>query len=112
MSVDKKQEIPAILSSLDGISRATPAPFFYTRLRARMQQGKASAWDNVVGFMSKPIVVIVFVGTILLLNGVTLLKQTNNTNPTTVEQAAIQGIRDEYNLASNNNVYEFIKSEP
>ena len=62
------------LNSLDGIQRADPGPFFFTRLRARMERDKRSVWENISGIISKPaitvfgLLLIVLVNTIAALN--------------------------------------------
>ena len=48
------QELEAILNSLDGIQKATPQPFLYTRLMARMQRADDNAWSRALQFVSKP----------------------------------------------------------
>jgi len=42
------------LNSFDGATRATPKPYLFTRLNARMQHAKESSWDNTFSFISKP----------------------------------------------------------
>ncbi|ATL49341.1 hypothetical protein COR50_20370 [Chitinophaga caeni] len=111
MREGKKYEFSEILSSIDGLSRATPAPYFYTRLRARMEKASLSAWERMAGYLTKPVVVVVFVGSVLALNSWTVLRQVNATLGTAQEQSTIQGIREELNIASNTNIYDLIKPE-
>ena len=46
------------LDSLDGANRATPRPYLFTRLAARMERQAESRWENVVRFIARPAVVI------------------------------------------------------
>jgi len=59
-----EEEVKKTLSSLDGMSVASPRPFFYTRLRARMERLEPAA-EKVLGL--KPAYQRVTVGAVVLL---------------------------------------------
>ena len=46
------------LNSLDGAGRATAKPYLLTRLNARMQNEKETAWDKTLKFISRPAVAL------------------------------------------------------
>ena len=62
------QKVEKALSSLDGIQRATPGPFFFTRVQARVQRQTGSGWDQAISFITRPAVALVGLCIILLLN--------------------------------------------
>jgi hypothetical protein len=63
------------LESLEGIQRAEPKPFFYTRLIGRMQRDEKTLWETTGSFLSKPVVVIASLCMILAFNAFILLRQ-------------------------------------
>lgn len=69
------------LNSLDGLQRAEPRPFLYTRLSARMQQ-PAGIWERSVRYISRPVVAFCCLLLVLLVNGIVLL----NNNKTAAGQ--------------------------
>lgn len=48
----------AILNSLDGIKRAAPKPFMYTRIMAKMQKEETNFWSKTGSFIARPVVAI------------------------------------------------------
>jgi hypothetical protein len=65
----------AALNSLEGISRAEPRPFLYTRLNARMQQESANFWERTARYLTRPAVAMVCVLLVLLANGLALINK-------------------------------------
>jgi hypothetical protein len=74
---DITQKVEAILNSLDGIERAAPQPFFYTRLMARMEQVNESPWNKWMQLLSKPSVAVAILSLFVLLNGMMLFSRSN-----------------------------------
>lgn len=60
------------LNSLDGINRAEPRPFLYTRLSARMQR-PANIWERSARYLSRPVVAVACLLLVFLVNGIVLL---------------------------------------
>lgn len=60
------------MNSLDGIQRAEPQPFLYTRLSARMQR-PANIWERSARYLSRPIVAVACLLLVFLVNGIVLL---------------------------------------
>lgn len=85
---DIEQRIDRALESLDGLQRAQPAPWFYTRLRARLERDEpVTVWERVGSFLSRPAVVVAGLCVILLVNVTALLKQpAAGTAPNSVAQ--------------------------
>lgn len=75
MEKDITSQIEAALNSLDGIQKAEPQPFFYTRLMARMEQIDASPWNKWMVLLSKPAVSVAILSFFILLNGLMMFSQ-------------------------------------
>jgi hypothetical protein len=58
-----------ILNSLDGIQRAEPAPFLYTRVHARLLSNQNSTVFTILRYITKPSFVMALVMLIILVNG-------------------------------------------
>jgi hypothetical protein len=69
-------EVEQTLNSLQGISSAEPNPFFYTRLKARMENELLTP-RKVFGWQVKPIYAISTLAIILILNTITIFAVNN-----------------------------------
>ena len=58
-----------IIKSLDGIQRAEPSPFLYTRIHARLMKKQDNPFLNFFSFITRPAVAMAMVMIILLVNG-------------------------------------------
>lgn len=93
------QHIDDILNSLDGLQKASPGPYFFTRLQARMQNSKTDIWDRLGLIISKPAVVAFAIACILFTNAWVLVRQMPSTQPTSTADATAEvTIADEYNM--------------
>lgn len=84
------------LKSLDGMRRANPKPYLFTRLTAKMQHKESSNWDNALRFLSRPAVAIASVLLVIAVNAMvfTMHQKNGNTTTTTTDDpqyAAIDG---------------------
>ena len=99
MHTDKNKKIEEILSSLDGIKKASAPDFFYTRLNARMENelvkvsGKPRVWRPVYAFAA--LFLILAINTIVILSS----NQAKNVNDSDTE--VMQSIAAEYNINTN-----------
>lgn len=75
MEKDITKHIETVLNSLDGIEKAEPQPFFYTRLLARMEQVNASPWNKWMVILSKPAVAVGILSFFIVLNGIMMFSQ-------------------------------------
>jgi hypothetical protein len=100
---DLESKVEQALNSLDGIQRAEPQAFFYTRLRGRMERGEKTFWETMGSYLSRPIVAMACLCVILAFNFVILFRQSNeSTNSSSFEAVKSTLITDnEYILASN-----------
>jgi hypothetical protein len=96
-------EINAMLNSLDGLEKASPGPFFYTRVSARLQREETSWWSNLAGFVARPSVALATLFLIFLLNAVALMYQRSGASSSPLSEQFEQNSNDDYNttLAAN-----------
>ena len=73
------KKIDEAMQSLDGIEKASPRPFFFTRLEARMQREK-SRWEIISSFVAKPIVAFACICLVIMINAVVILSSPNSKN--------------------------------
>ena len=99
---DMERKIEKALESLDGIQRATPQPYFFTRLKARLDR-KERDWAGITGFISRPAYALAMICVVLLINTWAVMnsggQSTSQVNP--IQVAADQQLPDEYNVAVN-----------
>jgi hypothetical protein len=100
---DLNKKVDETLNSLDGIQRAEPQPFFYTRLMGRMQRNEKPLWETIGSFLSKPAVAMACLCVILAFNAFILFKQGTETNITAQPDLSKETLvtDNEYILASN-----------
>ncbi|WP_346318121.1 hypothetical protein [Chitinophaga sp. YIM B06452] len=110
---DIEQEINRTLGSLDGVQRAEPGDFFFTRLQARlarMREEPTDAWERFIGIISRPSVAFSALALILAVNGVMFALNLPTTGRQ--EQAALQqAFADEEYQFGIANFYELEKPE-
>lgn len=104
--IDKKVE--EILQSLDGMQRAAPQPWFYTRLQARLQREEKTGWVKVGSFLAKPVVAIAGLCLILVMNAILLLKQDNQgITPDYASQAEWQLATDNEAILASTSSFDY-----
>ncbi|RYG03270.1 MAG: hypothetical protein EOO02_08805 [Chitinophagaceae bacterium] len=112
--MEQKRSIPTLvestLNSVDGLTRATPGPFFYTRVMARMDAEEKNLWEKATAFITRPIVIAVVICCILLLNVTAMFQQTELSSEVASEQAA-GTLVDQYKIASTS-FYDYTNAEP
>ena len=96
------KKIEEVLNILDGIQRAEPQPFFYTRLKARMEAAHFSIWDTVSNrvssLISKPLIAVAGVFLVLVLNLFAIYSHTMSTNNNDQSDVVTT---EEYSVVSN-----------
>ena len=115
--IELNNQIEKTLESLDGIQRASPGPFFFTRLDVRMnRQGYQfgsqvrTFWDTIGSFLTKPVVALGGVLVIVAMN-LTVIYSNNDTQPDQVEAQNDYVANDEY-VQLTNNIYEIENIKP
>jgi hypothetical protein len=86
-----------IIESLDGVQRAEPKPFLYTRISARIAKEESTGFSLILKVISAPAFSLGIAILIVLVNGYFMLKSNDSTIDTT---DLSQGIAAEYNQHS------------
>ena len=98
-----QQKVEETLESLNGIQRAEPQPFFYTRLIGRLQREERGIWETIGSFLSRPVVAIVSLCLILILNVFILTRpESTQSASSSVVTSDLTSPDSEYILASSN----------
>ena len=98
------------LESVEGAKRATPRPYLFTRLVARIEKGKESAWENAGRFIARPVVVVAGLCAIIAVNA--LVIAFNNSTPAAATSVAEQtAMQDEFST-SIASLYDIENTEP
>lgn len=95
------------LESLQGIKRAGPKPFFFTRLQSRIFRDEDSGWEKLYTFLARPAVALGLVTLILLLNTLVFLVKVppkETASAVVVGQTESLG-SEEYGIAANDYYY-------
>lgn len=104
--IERKAE--EAINSMDGLTRATPGPFFYTRLEARISRGSQNVWDQLVFMLNRPVVAIGLALFVIAINTTVVLQ---NTESSPLAEQTEMTVSEEYNLASNTYLDE-VTQEP
>ena len=93
--MEKKKETDNIINSLDGLQKASPGPYFYTRVRARLLKEETGIWGSIALFFTKPVVALTTLCLIFLLNTAAFLYQ-HESAPAMTDQTE-QASTEDYN---------------
>jgi hypothetical protein len=83
------------LESLDGISRARANPFLFTRVEARLKQGK-SGWEQLTAYVSRPAIALAVLCMVIFSNAVVMYWQSAKEEVPEQQLA----LTEEYNLTT------------
>jgi hypothetical protein len=89
-------KIDKTLGALEGIERAEPNPFFYARLKARMENAQ-EALPPRIRWVMKPSFVFSGLALIIILNVVSVINYSKNSQQP--EKQSIEGFASEYGLS-------------
>ena len=104
-------KIERALESLEGMQRATPQPWFYTRVKARLQREEKTIWVSIGSFLSKPAVAMAGLGMILVLNIFVLFKQDKLQHATNVANQPVQ-LTDSESIIASNSSFDYENVQP
>ncbi len=94
-----KDKIENVLNSLDKLDRATPHPFFYTRLMARVHNRYQNKWEKYSAFITRPLVAFSGIFLIVFMN---LFAAYLNLKTSANSEPAEAAITDEYTQVATN----------
>ena len=113
--MDNRQDIgkrvDKTLDSLNGIKRAEPQAFFYTRLRARLEREEKNIWELAGAFLARPVVAVVGLCMILVFN-VAVLVQKEMASPSTQGYTATEVSPEDENIFASATTYDYENLEP
>jgi hypothetical protein len=92
------KKVEDAMHSIDGIEKASPAPYFFTRLEARMQ-AKKNVWEKITVFVAKPSMAFACICLIIMINAIVIFSSSNNKKEVAAQNTEIATI-DEYSQLS------------
>ena len=105
-NIEKK--VNETLNSLDGIQKASPGHFFFTRVQARLSKTNKDVWERTLSFITRPAVVIATIVMILLIDVIALTNTEPSDNMQAIEKAQV--FEDEYDF-SIATIYDYTKPD-
>jgi hypothetical protein len=108
--VDIEKRVEEVLNSLDGIRRAQPQPWFFSRIQARLGREEAeekTVWGALGSFLSKPAVAIASLCMIILLNGFLLLNRPTKISSTGIAAQSEQIASDNESYIASSSSFDF-----
>ncbi len=109
---ETSERVEEILDSLEGIRRAEPGDWFFSRLQAKIARSTAngdtlnqSAWYRLGAILSRPAVAATGLLAILLLNGFLLLKQPGSPAQRSAQEQISSS--DNESLTASNSSFEY-----
>ncbi|MBA2501143.1 MAG: hypothetical protein H0V30_15615 [Chitinophagaceae bacterium] len=105
--IDKQVE--DTLNSLDGLQKASPGPYFFTRVHARLNRKQKDVWEQTLSFLLRPAVLAASVLAIILVDIIALtnLKSTENSQ-VAIEQAQVFSEEYDFSIAT---IYDYSKPD-
>lgn len=106
-NINKK--IEETMHSIDGIDKAQPNPFFFTRLEARMEK-ENNIWVKITSFVTRPLVAFACICLVIMINAFVILSSSLSTNTSTKQNTELATV-DEYTQI-NTTLYDFENTKP
>jgi uncharacterized membrane protein YdfJ with MMPL/SSD domain len=88
------KKIEDAMHSIDDIKKASPNPFFFTRLEARMQNEK-NIWEKITVFLTRPSIAFATISFIVMLNAIVIFSSSKTKNTASTQNNELAAI-DEY----------------
>ena len=107
---DIEKRVEEVLNSLDGIRRAEPQPWLFSRIKARLSHEDAeemTVWGTLGSFLSKPAVAIASLCVIMLFNGVLLLNRPTKISSTGIAAQSEQTASDNESYIASSSSFDF-----
>jgi hypothetical protein len=103
---DKKyieQEVDKTLNSLEGLQKATPGLYMFTRVKARLERGEKNFWTIAWAFLCRPAVAFTTIIAALFINIIIFFEFRSDSSQSAGEGEQL--FANEYNLV-NNTIYD------
>lgn len=99
MKNERNKQIDEIMDSLDNIQKATAPDFFYTRLKARMEQEIISVPQQ--SWSLRPVYILGVLLVVIAINAAVIFKGSSTTETSISDTETMQSIASEYRINSN-----------
>jgi len=96
---DIQDAVDKTMDSLDGLQRAMPRPFLFTRIKARLVREEKSFWSRALDFIGRPAVAMATVVIAVIINATVFFEF--QSEPAQNAQDEEQVFASEYNLSTN-----------
>ena len=96
-----EKRVEETLNSLDGIQRAEPQPWLFSRVKGRLMQEEKTVWETMGSFLSRPVIAIAGLCLILMLNGFLLFNLEKGPSSTILTSQNEQPLDSESLIASS-----------
>jgi hypothetical protein len=104
--LDIGKKVNETLESLEGIQRAEAAPYFFTRVKARLERDEKNIWETIGSLLARPAIAVAGLCVILALNAFILFtKDTSTSSATVTIQNGLP--EEEYILTVASNSYDY-----
>jgi len=104
-----EKKIEDAMHSIDGIDKASPPPFFFTRLEARMQSEK-NIWGKITSFVAQPAIAFACICLIIMINAIVVFSSSSPKNSVAQQNTELATV-DEYSQVSAT-LYEYENLKP
>jgi hypothetical protein len=105
---DTGKKVDQTLDSLEGIQKAEPAPFFFTRVKARLERDTKNVWETAGSFLARPVIAFAGLCLILALNIFILIEKDNPS----VVNVTTGVLPEDENILAVANTYDYENLEP
>ena len=98
------------LNSVDDVKRAEPKPFLLTRIQARMNKGKESAWEKAGWLIARPAVAFTGLCLIIIINVIVIMNNDQVSAGNGADQVALNST-DEFS-STVATIYDIENTQP
>lgn len=92
-----EDELEKTLHALDGMERAEPKPFLYTRIQGRLERRRADTYSRI--WQLKPAYVIASVALLIVLNVAAMLVYSRSQRQSGTAKPSIDAVASDYGLS-------------
>ncbi|MEP6595857.1 MAG: hypothetical protein ABJA71_07910 [Ginsengibacter sp.] len=93
-----KNKIDATLNSIDNLAPASPSPFFYTKIMAKIRHDQPSLWEKWSIFFLRPTIAFATICLVIAIN--VFVIYSNITGSFSLSDDTESALADEYSLAT------------
>jgi len=88
---DIQKLVNETLNSLEGLQKAEPRPFLFTRVMARIKRDEDTLWEKLAALIAKPAIAFATVILFLAINAFVLFQASGNNSSNTQETSLVAG---------------------